>query len=271
MSPKPILIAEDNEANRLLTLQQLERLGYQGHAVADGADAIEAVAANDYALVLMDCRMPGTDGLAAARAIRDAEFGTGTHTIIVAMTAGALEDDRTTCLNAGMDDYLCKPVLLADLQRVFAEWLDDARPADARPGAEAGAAPRPPAALGGDETDAIDRETFDRFRREVGTSEFAAQFVEIYLGELDGRLDGLRRGREDGDAELVTRLAHTLKSTSATLGALSLADVCRALEAEGADPSSPRAAALIEDVREGAELVRRVLLDMGYEPRDAVA
>jgi CheY-like chemotaxis protein len=267
VNPRPILIAEDNEANRLLALTQLERLGYEGHAVGDGAEAVEAVAANDYALVLMDCRMPGVDGMTATRVIRESEQGTDGHTIIVAMTAGVLDDDRTACLDAGMDDYLCKPVLLADLQRVFAEWLgEDAQPVDIRPGAAPSPSPTGVPAVGG-----IDPETFDRFRREVGGAGFAAQFVQIYLGELDGRLDGIRRGRENGDGELVTRLAHTLKSTSATIGATRLADRCRSLEAEGANASSDRAADLIEAVRAEAEAVRRTLLAMGYEPREAVA
>jgi CheY-like chemotaxis protein/HPt (histidine-containing phosphotransfer) domain-containing protein len=257
-----ILIAEDNEANRLLALAQLERLGYEGHAVADGAEAVEAVSANDYALVLMDCRMPGVDGMTAARVIRDAEEGTGAHTIIVAMTAASLDDDRVACLDAGMDDYLCKPVLLADLRRVFAKWLDDVPAADVHPMAPAGGDPAPAA---------IDRETFDRFRREVGADEFARQFVEIYLGELDGRLAAIRQGREEADAELLTRVAHTLKSTSATLGAACLAERCRALETAGSEPSAPHIPALIEDVRTASEAVRRALLTMGYEQRNPAA
>jgi CheY-like chemotaxis protein len=264
-----ILIAEDNEANRLLALTQLERLGYQGHAVADGAEAVAAVASNDYALVLMDCRMPGVDGIAAARAIREAEHGTGGHTIIVAMTAGALDDDRVACLNAGMDDYLCKPVLLADLERVFAKWLDEDE--DASTAAED--APREEKeATGADaHVGAVDREAFERFRREVGADEFAAQFVEIYLRELDGRLDGMARACADRDTEALERLAHTLKSTSATLGATRLAERCRFLEAESADPSSACAADRLEDVRCEAEAVRRALGEMGYGPPAAVA
>src|SRR2546430_5829748 len=98
VSSNPILIAEDNEANRLLALKQLERLGYEAHAVADGAQAVDAVTGRPYALVLMDCNMPQLDGFAATRAIREAESGTPRHTIIIAMTAGAMEDDRTACL-----------------------------------------------------------------------------------------------------------------------------------------------------------------------------
>ncbi len=120
-------------------------------------------------------------------------------------------------------------------------------------------------------TEAIDLEAFDRFRREVGANEFAAQFVEIYLHELDGRLDGMRRARADRDAELLERLAHTLKSTSATLGATPLAERCRALEAASSDPTSQRAGDLIDGVREEAEAVRRALHLMGFDPRDAVA
>jgi two-component system, sensor histidine kinase and response regulator len=268
VSSNLILIAEDNEANRLLALTQLERLGYEGHAVADGALAVEAVAATPYALVLMDCRMPGVDGIAAARAIREAERGTGAHTIIVAMTAGALEDDRIACLNAGMDDYLCKPVLLADLERVFAKWLVEETRSEERPVT----APTPSSRAGGiPSTEAIDLEVFNRFRREIGADEFAAQFVEIYLRELDGRLDGMRQARADNDAELLERLAHTLKSTSATLGATVLAERCRALEAASSDPLTPRTGDLLEDVREEAEAVRRALHVMGFDPRDAVA
>jgi two-component system, sensor histidine kinase and response regulator len=265
VSSNLILIAEDDEANRLLALVQLERLGYEGHAVGDGAAAVEAVAANDYALILMDCRMPGLDGMSAARVIRDAEVATGEHAIIIAMTAGALDDDRIACLSAGMDDYLPKPVLLADLERVFAKWLDD--DASHAPPIRPWAAPTPSAAEPA--RGAIDRQTFDRFRREVGADEFAKQFVEIYLREMDGRLDAIRMGRAEADAELLTRVAHTLKSTSATLGALSLAERCRALEAAGSDPSCPQVPALIEGVHEASDAVRRTLLAMGFRPRDA--
>jgi CheY-like chemotaxis protein len=117
-----ILIAEDNPVNRRLALQQLKRLGYHADAVSDGEEAIAAVATGRYTIVLMDCQMPNVDGLEASRAIRRAETVTGTHIPIVAMTANALEGDREMCLAAGMDDYIAKPVQLADLRRVLATW-----------------------------------------------------------------------------------------------------------------------------------------------------
>jgi PAS domain S-box-containing protein len=117
-----ILVAEDNPVNRKLALQQLKRLGYRGHAVGDGHEAIEAVATGAYALVLMDCQMPEVDGFEATREIRRAEAGRGAHIPIVAMTANALEGDREACLAAGMDAYLAKPVQLSALRAVLEEF-----------------------------------------------------------------------------------------------------------------------------------------------------
>jgi CheY-like chemotaxis protein/HPt (histidine-containing phosphotransfer) domain-containing protein len=264
-----ILVAEDNEANRLLALKQLERLGCSARAVADGREAVAAVDAHPFALVLMDCNMPQLDGFAAVRAIRDAEDGTDRHTIIVAMTAGATEGDREACLAAGMDDYVCKPVMLADLQRVLGRWLEpeDAGGAGEAPAAAAGLQSVTPPPRTSSES--IDQAVFDRFRDEVGGEEFAGLFVEVFLRELDGRLVGVRQARADADAETLERLAHTMKSTSATIGARRLADLSRQLEAEAHEPSGPKAGILAEDLEEEAVAVREALGRRGYEPADA--
>jgi PAS domain S-box-containing protein len=119
-----ILVAEDNPVNRKLALQQLKRLGYRAHAVADGREAIEAVATGDYSIVLMDCQMPDVDGFGATREIRRLEAARGTHVPIVAMTANALEGDREACLAAGMDGYLAKPVQLSELRAVVEKYTN---------------------------------------------------------------------------------------------------------------------------------------------------
>jgi CheY-like chemotaxis protein len=118
-----VLLAEDQRINRRVALLQLKELGYDADAVTNGAEAIDAVARNAYDIVLMDLQMPEVDGLTAARAIRAAEVQTGRHVPIIALTANALERDRRACIDAGMDDYLAKPLEISDLRRMLERWL----------------------------------------------------------------------------------------------------------------------------------------------------
>ena len=113
-----ILLVEDNVVNQQVTLKMLERLGWEADVAANGERAVESVSAGRYELVLMDLQMPVMDGLEATRRIRALPGGGGLR--IVAMTANAMEGDRESCLAAGMDDYLAKPVKLEELQRVLA-------------------------------------------------------------------------------------------------------------------------------------------------------
>jgi PAS domain S-box-containing protein len=118
-----ILLAEDQAVNRRVALLQLKELGFEADAVVNGAEAIAAVARTHYDLVLMDMQMPEIDGLAAARTIRAAEIDSGTHLTIIALTANALERDRRACIDAGMDDYLAKPLEIEALRDVLERWL----------------------------------------------------------------------------------------------------------------------------------------------------
>jgi len=125
-----VLVVDDGVVNRKLAQLQLQRLGYSVALVNDGREAVAAVAAHTYGLVLMDCHMPEMDGFAATAAIRAAETASGEHLPIVAMTADALQGDRERCLAAGMDDYISKPVTLESVQRILDRWLGTRAQAD---------------------------------------------------------------------------------------------------------------------------------------------
>jgi PAS domain S-box-containing protein len=114
-----ILLAEDNMINQRVALQQLYKLGHEATVVDTGRAALAAVIAEHYDVILMDCFMPEMDGYAATSAIRRHQSRTGEHTPIVAMTANAQAEDRDTCIAAGMDDYIAKPVTLDALRAVL--------------------------------------------------------------------------------------------------------------------------------------------------------
>jgi CheY-like chemotaxis protein len=120
-----VLVAEDNPANQRVARFQLEHLGMRVDIVADGRQALHLLEQTDhsYDLALMDCQMPEMDGYEATRAIRTAEGATQRHIPIIAMTAGALKRDLDACIEAGMDDYITKPVIVETLRTVLDRWL----------------------------------------------------------------------------------------------------------------------------------------------------
>ena len=120
-----ILVVEDNEINIRVAIATLKKLGYQSDIATDGAEAVKVVSSGEaaYQLILMDCHMPNMNGYEATQAIR-AMSGDSAKTPIVAMTAGAMVGDREKCIEAGMDDYLSKPLRRELLKQVLEKWVD---------------------------------------------------------------------------------------------------------------------------------------------------
>jgi CheY-like chemotaxis protein len=114
-------VAEDKAVNQKVAVRMLEKLGLRVDVAANGREAVQMVSLLPYRLVFMDCHMPEMDGYTATRAIRRAE-PPGQHLTIIAMTADAFESARQTCLTAGMDDYISKPVRLDDLAEAVQRW-----------------------------------------------------------------------------------------------------------------------------------------------------
>ena len=221
---RTVLVVEDNEANRLLALRQLRVLGCDATAVESGEVALEAVADGRYRLILMDCQMPGMDGLETTREIRKRQ-GSGPPIPIVAMTANATEHDRQRCIAAGMDDYVTKPVLLEALREVLGRWVPDLGSAEIADPTEASPTPATP-------LDEIDGSAVLRLEHEVGKAA-ASRFVTLYLEGLPSGIDAILAATASEDPEALAFAAHTLKSTSATVGAAALASLCEELESIG--------------------------------------
>jgi CheY-like chemotaxis protein len=122
-NPRPsVLIVEDNSVNQRVTVRLVEKMGCRPEVVANGEEALVALSRRRYDVILMDCQMPVMDGFETTAAIRQIEQG-GPATPIIAMTANAMQGDRENCLNAGMDDYLSKPVSYEDLRATVTKWL----------------------------------------------------------------------------------------------------------------------------------------------------
>jgi CheY-like chemotaxis protein len=122
--PLSILVAEDNVVNRRVACAMLEKMGHHTTVASDGIEAIDKWSRTAFDLILMDVQMPGMDGFEAARRIRTQESEAENRTPIIAMTARAMTGDRELCLEAGMDDYVSKPVSLESLERALARFVE---------------------------------------------------------------------------------------------------------------------------------------------------
>jgi CheY-like chemotaxis protein len=213
--PLRILLAEDNAVNQKVALRLLERMGYRADVAGNGLEAVEAVSRQPYDVVLMDVQMPEMDGLEASRRInRDRSPAQRPH--IIAMTANAMQGDREKCLAAGMDDYITKPIRIEALVAALGKTRPRSQPSDSP------AEDQPP----------IDLRTFADFRETMG-ADFIGEVIEIFYEDSPELLKNLQHALAVNDVELFRRSAHSLKSNSASLGAMKLSELAKELEALG--------------------------------------
>jgi signal transduction histidine kinase/CheY-like chemotaxis protein/HPt (histidine-containing phosphotransfer) domain-containing protein len=215
-----VLLAEDNAVNQRVAVLLLERLGYRPDVVGNGQEALDALRDRAYDVVLMDVQMPVMDGLEASRRVR-AELPADRQPRIVAMTANAMAEDREQCLEAGMDDYLAKPVrpeeLAAALGRAGAGVAADERD-------------QPEAVV--EQPPAVDLSVLQSLTSRLGDRGPAllARLLDTWETETASRLGELQTAVAQQDAEDVARLAHSIRGGSASRGAVRLAEVCGEVE-----------------------------------------
>ncbi|HWQ04362.1 MAG TPA: ATP-binding protein [Longilinea sp.] len=225
LTDKLIMVAEDNLANQYLAAVQLQHLGYRVVTVSTGTRAVEELARQymDYGLVFLDVQMPEMDGYEAARLIRKGEEVSGGHIPIVAMTANVLHDDRVACLDAGMDDYVAKPVLLDDLSKVLGRVFQQAKP---NPKAE-------PVNIIVDNQDMVldERILADlRSLNQAGKPDFLKQLTDLFLEDSNLLMGQIRSTADAGEWESLRKTVHSLKGISLNLGAARLSKACGQVE-----------------------------------------
>ena len=200
----PILVVEDNPVNQQVACGWLRKLGYRADVAANGFEALEALERIPYAAVLMDCQMPEMDGYQATAELRRREATT--HTPVIAMTANVMQGDRERCLQAGMDDYVPKPVRLEDLDAALRRWLP-------------GRAAIDPALLA----------RLEQLSR-PGRDGEVAMLIGMFLEDTSQRLTVLDQAAARQDAGTLLEVGHALRGAAGHFGITELVEVCERLE-----------------------------------------
>lgn len=243
------LIVEDNIINQKVALKQLEKIGFRCDVAANGLEALDAVRKFPYSVVFMDCQMPEMDGYTATRKIREEErFKKLT---IIAMTANAIVGEYERCIEAGMNDYVHKPIRLSSLVKILNKWLGD------------------------EKTESQGEKMHDEHDLKIKTAldpnviadlraldpELITELGELFLNSCPSKLDSLQRAIRENDFSLVSKISHQAKSSCGNLGAMRLSRLFETLE-EVSD--QPRATELIEEIKKEYELVSAELVsEMG--------
>ncbi len=234
--PVSILVAEDNMVNQKVALRVLERLGYRADVAANGLEVLDALESRSYDLILMDVQMPEMDGLEVTGHIRQRVWANEHQPYIIAMTAHVLQGDRERCLAAGMNDYVGKPVHVEELIEAIRRYTPQSPSATQRPNgvhptvadAQATVSTHP----GSVSTNVLDNNAYEILRSMLGAgADFLIDDLLVtYLEETPKLIHDLHHGQQTGNAAAVRMAAHSIKSSSANLGATAFSHLCDQIE-----------------------------------------
>jgi CheY-like chemotaxis protein/HPt (histidine-containing phosphotransfer) domain-containing protein len=231
LSRARILVAEDNIVNQRVAVGILQKLGISADVAANGAEAVRALEILPYDLVLMDMQMPQMDGLQAARSIRDPQSRVLDRRVpIIAMTANAMRSDREKCLQAGMDDYLTKPIDVDALIAALEKWLkpkgQGLQPVEHENDLEKIIVFAPAG-----ETPVFNRLAL--MNQVMNDEVMAWELIDIFIQDMPDRIVQLNRHVAAGEASQVQQQAHNIRGSSATVGAQALSVLAKAIEQAG--------------------------------------
>jgi len=248
-----ILLAEDNEVNQTVAKTLLQELGCNVRVALNGREAIHAYLHGGIDLILMDCQMPVLDGYDACKRIRQLEQEAADYRSarlpIVALTAHAMRGDREVCLNAGMDDYLSKPFSREQLVNMLHLYLPDyCKQVECSP------APRSSQQKGEEEEEEVvsvlDAEVLKLL---PGDSAMLDKILTMFLSGLDDLMKLMESGVDQKDAGKVMHASHTLKSSSAMIGAAALSGLCKEIETISGNDNLAGVACMVQEARKAAQ------------------
>jgi two-component system sensor histidine kinase/response regulator len=250
-----VLVAEDNEINRTVIQALLGKLGLQTAVAHNGREAIEMAAGHVYDAIFMDCLMPDTDGFQATREIRSGE--NGRRVPIIAMTALSMPGDPERCLAAGMDDYLSKPIRTVELNEAIERWLPAGTPSE-NGGSSGNGAPPGPNGRPTPVDAVLDQATVEQLR-ETLTPEMRTELLDTFDAQQLQCVADIAAAASRNDRDEVRRVAHLLKGSSASLGALRLRHFSERLEHVGRSQDADVSDAQVTQLRDAANEAGRAL------------
>lgn len=222
--PLNILVAEDNEVNQTLIKIVLGKLGYDVIVVPDGTDVLSQLRNNMYDIIFMDVQMITLDGIETTKEI-GRTMGES-RPVIIAMTAFAMQGDKEKCIEAGMDDYISKPIKIEDVRQVISKW-----------GAVSKERGRKKTKQQPAETTLLDYDAVMRIKKLGGESDnsFLSKVIEMYLSQSPAIIDSLQMEITSGNLKAAAQLAHKLKGSSLNIGAKKIAEISREIELKSND------------------------------------
>ena len=244
-----ILLAEDNPANQMIGIGMLKRFGLQVDTAGNGLEAVEAIQTRPYDLVLMDIGMPEMDGIEATHKIRQLH-GDCANIPVIAMTAHVMKGDREEILSQGLDDYICKPVNAGELAACMQRWLS---PQSGENGAIVMTAADN--VTDSEENAILDSAILEQLFEDTG-HELAPTLVDVFVKELDSRLENILQAAHSSDSRQLTQESHALKSCAASYGATRLSKLAATLEEHGHDHGSNKAKEALDSMASVVKMTR---------------